>query len=196
MRTTLNLSGRPFVNHRLLYMAIAAVLLISLWLYLWTVSERTLVTAKANSAAMRARDAQERLDKTRQESEAKAQEQQPPPVSDGDRLELASARQLLASRAFSFNRLVADLEHYVPKPARLIGLKVEKVAPIGQPISANVEVKALGQSAAAMTEMMERIEKSGGLFAIRQSTQEASQDSSEVPFTLVLTYTPGGGEAQ
>ena len=46
-----------------------------------------------------------------------------------------------------------------------------------------------------MTEMMEKVEKSG-VFAIRQSTQEASQDSSDVPFTLVLAYTPGGGEAQ
>src|SRR4051812_39980454 len=42
MRTTLNLSGRPFANHRMLYIAIAAVLLISLWLYLWTISERGL----------------------------------------------------------------------------------------------------------------------------------------------------------
>ena len=47
-----------------------------------------------------------------------------------------------------------------------------------------------------MTEMMDKVEKSGGLFAIRQSTQEAAQDSNEVPFTLVLAYTPGGGEAQ
>lgn len=177
-------------------MAIAAILLVSLWLYLWTASERTLVTAKADSATMRARDAQERLDKARQANEAKAHEQQPPPVSDMDRLELASARQLLTSRAFSFNRLVADLEPYVPKSARLMGLKADKIAPLGQPITASVEIKALGQTAAAMTEMMEKLEKSGGVFIVRQSTQEATQDTTEVPFTLVLTYTPGGGAAQ
>jgi len=43
---------------------------------------------------------------------------------------------------------------------------------------------------------MEMVEKSGGLFAIRQSTQEASQDTSEVPFTLILAYSPDRGEAQ
>jgi len=196
MRTTLNLSGRPFANRRLLYMAVAAVLLISLWLYLWTVSERGLVTAKANIVAVRVRDAQERLDKANQENEKNAQAQQQPPISDIDRLELASARQLLARHAFSFNHLMAELEPYVPKQARLIGLKIEKNAPLGQAVSASVEIKAIGQSPAQMTEMMEKLEKSGGLFAIRQSTQEAPQETSEVPFTLVVLYNPAGGEAQ
>jgi hypothetical protein len=196
MRTTLNLSGRPFANHRLLYIAVAAVLLISLWLYLWTVSERGLVTAKANSTAVRVRDAQDRLDKARLDNEQAAKTQQQPSVSDTDRLELAAARQLLERHAFSFNHVMADIEHYVPKQARLIGLKIEKIAPLGQPITANVEVKAVGQTAAQMTEMMERVEKSGGRFAIRQSTQEASQDTTEVPFTLMLIYNPAGGEAQ
>ena len=54
MRTTLNLSARPFVNHRLLYIAVAAIVLISLWLYLWTSSQRSLVTARADSLAVRA----------------------------------------------------------------------------------------------------------------------------------------------
>ncbi|MEN3333794.1 MAG: hypothetical protein V7641_3159 [Blastocatellia bacterium] len=196
MRTTLNLSGRPFANHRILYIAIAAVLLISLWLYLWTISERGLVTAKANSVAVRVRDAQDRLDKANQENEKNAHAQQQPVISDIDRLELAAARQLLERRAFSFNRLVAELEHYVPKQARLTGLKIEKIAPLGQPLTATVEVKALGQDAAQMTEMMEKVEKSGGLFAVRQSTQEASQDTNEVPFTLVLVYDPARGVAQ
>jgi hypothetical protein len=196
MRTTLNLSGRPFANHRLLYIAVAAILLISLWLYLWTISERGLVTAKANSVALRVRDAQDRLDKATQENEKNAHAQQQPLISDIDRLELAAARQLLERRAFSFNRLVADLELYVPKQARLIGLKIEKIAPLGQPMTAKVEVKAIGQSAAQMTEMMEKVGKSGDLFVITQSTQEASQDTSEVPFTLVLVYSPERGEAQ
>jgi hypothetical protein len=103
---------------------------------------------------------------------------------------------LLERRAFSFNHLMAELEHYVPKQARLIGLKIEKITPLGQPMVATVEVKAIGQSAEQMTEMMEKVEKSGGLFAIRQSTQEASQDTSEVPFTLILVYSPERGEAQ
>ena len=196
MRTTLNLSGRPFANHRLVYIAVAAVLLISLWLYLWTISERGLVTAKANSVAVRVRDAQDRLDKALQDNEKNTHTQQQPPISDMERLELAAARQLLERRAFSFNRLVADLEHYVPKQARLIGLKIEKIAPLGQPMTASIEIKAIGQSSAQMTEMMEKVEKSGGLFAIRQSTQEALQDTSEVPFTLVLVYNPERGEAQ
>lgn len=196
MRTTINLSGRPFTNHRLLYIAIGAIFLISLWLYFWTVSERGLVTAKANSVALRVRDAQEQLDKAHQESQNKVQEQQPPPITDIDRLELASARQLLERRAFSFNRLMNELEHYVPKEARLTGLKIEKLAPVGQSITARIEVKAMAKTPAQMTEMMEKLEKSGGLFAVRQSTQEALQENGEIGFTLNLSYTPAGGEAQ
>jgi len=196
MRTSLNLSARPFANHRLLYIAVAAILLISLWLYLWTSSQRSLVAARADSLAVRVRDARDRLESARQENQKNTKAQEQPPISDTDRLELASARQLLARRAFSINRVMADLEHYVPKDAKLVGLKVEKVAPLGQPITAAIEVKAIGKTPAQLTEMMEKIEKSGGVFAIRQSTQEASQDTSEVPFTLVLVYTPGGGEGQ
>ena len=195
MRTIVNLSARPFTNHRLLYIAVATIVLISLWLFLWTSSQRSLVTARADSLAVRVRDARDRLDKARAENQKNLKSQEQPPVSDMDRLELASARQLLARRAFSINRVMADLEHYVPRDARLVGLKVEKVVPLGQPVTATVEVKALGKTPAQMTEMMEKIEKSGGVFAIRQSAQEASQDTSEVPFTLVLVYTPGG-EAQ
>jgi hypothetical protein len=44
--------------------------------------------------------------------------------------------------------------------------------------------------------MMERLEKSGGLFAIRQSNQDAPDDTGEVPFTLALIYSPSRGAAQ
>ena len=196
MRTTLNLSGRPFSNHRLLYFAVGAVLLISLWLYWWTATQRELVAVKANVAATNVRDAQARLDKAHLDSEQKVAEQQQPTVSDFERLQLASARQLLERRAFSFNHILADIEPYVPKDSRLLSLKIEKIAPLGQAITANVEVKALGKTSAQMTEMMEKVEKSGGRFAIRQSTQEAVQDTGEVPFTLLLTYIPEGGEGQ
>ena len=101
MRTTLNLSERPFSNHRLLYIAVAAIVLISLWLYLWTSSQRSLVTARADSLAVRVRDARDRLEQARQQNQKNLKEHEQPPVSDMDRLELASARQLLARDVFS-----------------------------------------------------------------------------------------------
>jgi hypothetical protein len=196
MRTTLNLAAKPFSNHRLIYVGIFAVLVVSLWLYGWTSSQRLLVTARANTLHTRVKDLQDQLDKVRRDKEKADRDQQQPPVTDLDRLELASARQLLERRAFSFNRLISDLERYVPKKARLVGLKLDKIAPPGEPVSASVEVKALGQTAAQMTEMMEAVEKSGGLLTIRQSTQDAIQENGEVPFSLVLIYNPARGEPQ
>ena len=51
MRTSLNLSSRPFANHRLFWIAIAFVFFVSLWLGLWVNSEKSRVIAKADEVA-------------------------------------------------------------------------------------------------------------------------------------------------
>jgi len=44
-----------------------------------------------------------------------------------------------------------------------------------------------------MTEMMEAFEKSGGLFAVRQTTQDAPDEGGGIPFTINLVYSPSRG---
>jgi Tfp pilus assembly protein PilN len=196
MRTTLNLSRRPFANRRLLWIAIASVFFISLWLFLWITSERNLVSAKADRINLNIKDLQGQVEAAKQERERRSREQKPPEVTDQDRIELASARQLLERKSFSWNRVIAEIERYVPKNARVFGLKVDEIANLGQDDVASIEIKMIGQTSAQMTEMMEMLEKSGGLFAIRQSSQDAPDDSGEVPFTLNLIYSPSRGAAQ
>jgi hypothetical protein len=62
-------------------------------------------------------------------------------------------------------------------------------------VEARVEIKAIGTTAAEMTEMMANLEKSGGLFAVGNTGQETMTENGETPFTLTLTYNParGGG---
>ncbi|HKP85692.1 MAG TPA: hypothetical protein VJZ26_06335 [Blastocatellia bacterium] len=196
MRTTLNLSSRPFTNHRILWIGVAAVSFLSLWLLLWITSEISLVSAKADRVKSQISDLQVEVEMARQETERRSRDQQQPEVRYQDRLELASARNLIERKSFSWNRMINDIERFIPKDARVFGLKVQEDLIPGQKVEAGVEIKVLGRSASQMTQMMEELEKSGGLFLVRQSNQDAPSDAGEVPFTLNLIYSPSRGAAQ
>ncbi|HKS39575.1 MAG TPA: hypothetical protein VJX74_03100 [Blastocatellia bacterium] len=196
MRTTLNLSRRPFTNHRLFWMAIAVVFFISLWLFLWITTEKNQVSAKADRINLNIKDLQGQVETAKLERERREREQKPPDVTDQDRIELASARQLLERKSFSWNRVMSEIERYIPKDARVAGLKIDEIANLGQDDIADIELKMIGKTPAQMTEMMELLEKSGGLFAIRQSNQDAPDESGEVPFTLAVIYSPSRGATQ
>jgi len=116
-------------------------------------------------------------------------------LSEQDSIELASARQLIASRALSWNRLITDIERFVPKHAKVTAIQVFGASTSQGRVAAQVEIKALGQESGQLTEMMESLEKSDGLFEVRSFGQEATSETGEVPFTLRVTYAPARGEA-
>jgi hypothetical protein len=193
MRTYLNLSSRPFVNHRLFWIGVVAVFFISLWLLLWISAEKNLVSAQVDRVTRRISEQEQMVNLAEIERQKRLQSQQQVQIDDQQRMQLAAARQLISSRAFSWNRLVGDIETYIPKDARILSIKVETGQ---QSASATVEIKAVGKTAAQMTEMMDALEKSGGLFAVLQSGQDATAESGEVPFSLDLVYSPSRGNAQ
>ena len=177
-------------------MAIAVVFFISLWLFLWITTEKNQVSAKADRINLNIKDLQGQVETAKLERERREREQKPPDVTDQDRIELASARQLLERKSFSWNRVMSEIERYIPKDARVAGLKIDEIANLGQDDIADIELKMIGKTPAQMTEMMELLEKSGGLFAIRQSNQDAPDESGEVPFTLAVIYSPSRGATQ
>jgi predicted Holliday junction resolvase-like endonuclease len=196
MRTYLNLSTRPFTNHRLFWIAVIAVFFVSLWLLLWISAERSLVSAQVERLNRRISAQEELVKQAELDRQAREQAQPDVKLDDQQRMQLAAARQLISRRAFSWNRLIGDIEQYVPKDARILSLKVDEVSTAHLSESAIIEVKALGKTTAQMTEMMELIEKSGGLFVLDQSGQDAATDSGEVPFSLKLLYSASRGSAQ
>jgi hypothetical protein len=177
-------------------MGIGAVFFISLWLLLWVTSETNLVSAKADRVESQIKDLEVQVEQARLENERRSREQQLPEVKDQDRMELAAARYLLERKNFSWNRMISDIELFIPKDARVFGMKVEEVVSPGQNAIADVEIKVLGRNPSQMTDMMERLEKSGGLFAVSQSNQDAPNEGGEIPFTLKLVYSPSRGAAQ
>jgi len=57
-------------------------------------------------------------------------------------------------------------------------------------------VKALGTTPDEMTAMMSNLGKSGGLFIVGETGQEATTETGETPFTLNLIYKPSRGDAR
>lgn len=196
MRTYLNLSGRPFTNHRLFWFAVIAVFFISLWLLLWISAEKSIVAAQVEQLDRRISIQEELVKQKEIDRQARDQTRDDVKLDDQQRMQLAAARQLIAQKAFSWNRLIGDIEEYVPKDARIMSVKVDEVSAGLTGENATVEVKALGKTSAQMTEMMGALEKSGGLFAIIQSGQDATVETGEVPFSLNLVYRPSRGGAQ
>ena len=194
MRTSLNLSSRPFANHRLFWIAIALIFFFSLWLGLWVNSEKSRVSAKADETAGMVKAQEGKVEEYKKELERRSKANERIPLNEQDAVELASARQLIANKAFSWNKLIADIERFVPNHAKVVSIQVSGASTESGSLAAQVEIKAIGQTSAQLTEMMESLEKSGGLFEVRSFGQEAIADSGEVPFALRVTYLPNRGE--
>lgn len=167
----------------------------SLWFFLWALTEQSLVSAKADQIKVRIEGQQALADAARAERERKEREQVKIVINEQEALELASARRLILEKSFSWNRMISELEQLVPQEARISSIKVVGISEV-QGVTANVQVKAVGSTAAQMTAMMTNIAKSGGLFAVLQADQEALTETGETPFTLELAYNQARGDAQ
>jgi len=194
MRTSLNLSSRPFANHRLFWIAIAVVFFVSLWLGLWVNSEKSRVAAKADEVAGLVKDQEGKVEEYTKELERRRKAEEKVALNEEDAVQLASARQLIASKAFSWNKLIGDIERFVPNKAKVVSIQVAGASNENGSVAAQVEIKALGQTSGQLTEMMETFEKSGGLFEVRSFGQDAVVETGEVPFTLRVTYVPSRGQ--
>ena len=188
MRTNLNLSGRPFINHRLYWIAVVLVLAVNGWVFLWINSQKMTAQAKANSieAQIRARQADE--ERAKKEEERRRLEKMKTLMSEQELVQLASARQMIANKSFSWDRMIKDVDAYVPDNARITNLKINDIIASGDSTVAQLELKAVGKTPGQMTEMMKKLEESNGRFRIEASLQEQLTDAGQTPFTLQLQY--------
>jgi hypothetical protein len=166
------------------------VFLTSLWLALWVAAETSRVSARADQVEFQIKRNEDEVARIKEEEERKKKELQMAVMSEEQSFELASARQLIERKAFSWNRLITDIEGYVPNNTRILSIKVNEILDANEGAAAAIEIKAIGQSPAQMTEMMAKLNDSNGLFTLGQSTQEQITDTNEVPFTINITYRP------
>jgi len=192
MRTQINLSRRPFTNHRLLWIGLVAAYFLAFWLLLWMSSEKSRVIAKQNDVLMQIANNRAAADKANEDAEKRKREQQKVVISEQQAMQLASARQLIQRKMFSWNRMVSDIEEYVPKNTRILSIKVQEISKNSDEVTARIQVKALGTTTDELTTMMTNLEKSSGLFVVGDTGQDPTTENGETPFTLDLTYKPRG----
>jgi Tfp pilus assembly protein PilN len=196
MRTHINLSRRPFTNHRLIWIVLVAAYFIAFWLFLWMTAEKGRVLAKQTELTQRIEGQKQAAKDAADEQERRKREQQKIVLTEQQAMQLASARRLIQRKVFSWNRMIGDIEEYVPKNTRIMSIKVAEIVNTADEVMARVEVKALGTTPDEMTAMMSNLEKSGGLFIVGETGQEAPTDTGETPFTLSLIYKPSRGDAR
>jgi hypothetical protein len=196
MRTHINLSRRPFTNHRILWISLVAVYFIGFWLFLWMTAEKGRVLAKQTELTQRIEAGKQAAKDAADEQERRKREQQKIVLTEQQAMQLASARRLIQRKVFSWNRMIGDIEEYVPKNTRIMSIKVAEIVNTADEVMARVEVKALGTTPDEMTSMMSNLEKSGGLFIVGETGQEPTTETGETPFALHLIYKPSRGDAR
>ena len=196
MRTHVNLSRRPFTNHRLLWIVLVAVYFIAFWLFLWMTGEKNRVIAKQIEVTQRIEGQRAAAQAAILEQERRKREQQKIVLTEQQATQLASARQLIQRKVFSWNKMIGDIEEYVPKNTRIMSIKVQEIVNSADEVMARIEVKALGTTTDELTLLMSNLEKSGGLFVVGETGQDATAETGETPFTLDLIYKPSRGETR
>jgi len=196
MRTQINLSTQPFKNHRVMWIVLVAVYFTGFWLFLWIAAEKDHVIAQETEVKRRIEGQTQAAEEAKREQDLRKQGQQKTIVTEQQAMQLAAARQLIQRKAFSWNRLIGDIEEYVPKNTRIMSIKVEEIASDLDQVMARVQVKAVGSTPAELTEMMASLEKSSGLFIVGETSQDATTENGDTPFTLNLTYKPSRGDSQ
>lgn len=193
MRTHINLSRQPFTNRRLLWIVLVAIYLTGFWLFLWIATEKDRVLAKQTELKLQIEGQRQAAIDAKMEQERRSNSEQKIVATEQQAIQLAGARQLIQLKTFSWNRMIGEIEGYIPNKTRIMSIKVEEIASEGDQLLAAVQVKALGTTPAEMTEMMIALEKSGGLFTVGETGQDATVESGETPFTLNLIYKPSRG---
>jgi hypothetical protein len=196
MRTAINLSRQPFVNHRLLWLGVIATSLLTIFLMLWISNETRRVENETAQTKQRIEDQKLAFRQAEEERAQREQAEHAVVITEQDSYQLAAARLLIQKRQLSWTRILSDLEKYVPENTRVTGIKVDEILDADRGLIARIEVKAIGKTSAELTAMMESFGKSKGLFEVGEVTQEAATDTSEVPFNINLTYQPWRGEQQ
>lgn len=179
-----------------MWIGLVAVYFIAFWLFLWMTGEKSRVVAKQTEVSQRIEAGKAMAAEAISEQERRKLEQQKIVLTDPQAMQLASARQLIQRKVFSWNKMIGDIEEYIPKNTRIMSIKVEEIVNSGADVTARVQVKALGTTPDELTAMMTNLEKSNGLFIVGETGQDATVESGETPFTINLVYKPSRGEAQ
>ena len=191
MTSNLNLASKPFTNRLLPWVLTAIVLFVSV-IGLFGVVHYTL-QAKRESAALGVEinnlRTQERglLDTAKKVKESMTMEQ---------RQSLDAAHQLVDRKAFSWSRLLADLEAALPGNVRVSRIAVRAIGKQGDQTVADLELTVFAKSANVITAMIRDMDRAGIFQAdLRVQNLQKGRGESGTEYDLEVIYRPRAGYA-
>ena len=189
MNSNLNLASKPFTNRLLPWLLTAVVLFISV-IGLLIVVHYTL-QANRESEAIRVEINNLRTKEKGLLDDAKKVKQ----LMTHEQLQaLEAAHQLVDRKAFSWSRLLADLEAALPGNVRVSRIAVRDIGRQGDQTVADLELTVFAKSANVVTAMIRDMDRAGIFQAdLRVQNLQKGRGESGTEYELEVIYRPRAG---
>jgi hypothetical protein len=196
MKPLVNLSSRPFRNRRLFWIAILLLFIIPSYLGLNAIGKLTSIEGQISelNATIKKREAD--LNKVAKPVTTKVT------ISTDQNLQLVAASELIARRAFSWSRLLDDIERNLPANVRVLRVAVSQIQPderdgrIGKnDNAATLALTVIGKSGNDVTAMINKFHDSGR-FKVSPISKKSIEGTEDVEFDLRVEYFPPAAESQ
>jgi len=187
MRPLVNLSSRPFQNRRLFWLATLLLFVVPAYFGI-----DALGTLARRQAELDAFDAQiQRLQGAAKPSDKQATTNVT--ISADRNLQLVAASELIARRAFSWSRLLDDIERNLPAGVRVLRVAVVQIRPNERSgageneNAATLNMTVIGKSNAEVTAMINKFHESRR-FKVAPVSKKAVEGTEEIEFELKVEY--------
>jgi len=192
----INLSSRPFANRRLFWLGFLCVVGLCVVSGMWISRAKASALARIADLEAQMNSRKAEVERIKREEEERQKKESKIFLTEQDSYQLAAARQLIMRKSFAWDKMIGDLERFVPHNARILTIKVNGIARDDNGVIASLELSALGKSPGELTEMMTDFGKSEGIFEVGDANQGEMTETGETPFTLDLEYHQRGGGGQ
>ncbi len=188
MRPLVNLSSRPFRNRRLFWLAVLLLFAVPSYFGLdavGTLARRQSELEELDSEIQNLRNALNKIDKPAPSNVT---------ISAERNLQLVAASELIARRAFSWSRLLDDIERNLPAGVRVLRVGVAQIQPgerdngAGEnENSATLNMTVIGKSGADVTAMINKFHESRR-FKVSPISKKPVEGTEEIEFELKVEY--------
>ncbi|HEY6402733.1 MAG TPA: hypothetical protein VI479_15055 [Blastocatellia bacterium] len=194
MRPVVNLSSRPFRNRRLFWLAILLLFVIPGYFgiaAIGTIARRQTELDALNAEVQKLQGGIKPIDKSASANVT---------ISADRNLQLVAASELIARRAFSWSRLLDDIERNLPGGVRVLRVAVAQIQPNERDgaageneNSASLIMTVIGKSGADVTAMINKFHESRR-FKVAPASRKTVDGTEEIEFELKVEYlTPATG---
>jgi hypothetical protein len=195
MRPLVNLSSRPFRNRRLFWLATLLLFIIPAYFgidAITTLAQRQSELDSFDAEIQSLQGAVKPFDKPASANFT---------ISADRNLQLVAASELIARRAFSWSRLLDDIERNLPAGVRVLRVAVAQIQPSERDDSAGengsaatLNMTVIGKSSADVTAMINKFQESRR-FKVSPVTKKAVEGTEEIEFELKVEYLAPGPKA-